>query len=369
MYTVAMSQIEKPRGPSISDIAADAGVSIATVSRVINASAFVKPDVAAKVKASIDRLGYVKLRSSRSEGYDGKRLVGLLVPDIENPYFASLIKGVQSVTCLRGLDVVLADPGNEPGHAAAQLARLVDRGIRAALVVAPEGFPVSGSGLEVESLRGSPVPVVFMDRRARPDGIHYVGSENYNGAYNAAVYLGSLGHRDILYLAGDRGLSTETERYAGFLDGMATGASRVGGSAPGPAPDGSTEGSAGCWKLFEPCDFSLDKAYRAVQDRLAAGLDFSAIFAADDYMAFGALKALRDSGLRVPEDVSLVGFDDLPFSAMIGLTTVRQQAFEIGVASMSLALDLMDGRRKGPQDVILSTSLIIRGSCAVRVGR
>jgi len=360
-----MSRTEKPQGPSISDIAADAGVSIATVSRVINASAYVKPEVAVKVKDSIERLGYVKLRSARSERADGKRLVGLLVPDIENPYFASLIKGVQSVTCLRGLDIVLADPGCQPDHAAAQLARLIDRGVRAALVVAPEGFSVPGTGLEAEGPRGAAVPVVYMDRRARPGGIHYVGSENYNGAYNAAVYLGSLGHRDILYLAGDRGLSTETERYAGFLDGMATASAGGTGARSSPQPGAKSAAEEG--RLFELCDYSLDKAYRAVRARLAAGLDFTAVFAANDYMAFGALSALRDSGLRVPEDVSLVGFDDLPFSAMIGLTTVRQQAFEIGVASMSLALDLMDGRRKGPQNVILSTSLIIRGSCAVRV--
>lgn len=344
-----MKSREKSRGPGIYDIAIDSGVSIATVSRVLNASAFVRPEVVARVKASMERLGYVRLRSGRPEAAGAGRLVGLIVPDIENPFFASLIKGVQATAGLRDFDIVLADPRDEPALAREQLDRLVARGVRAVLVVAPQGYPVPDSGLAAEGPRGLYIPVVYLDRRPKAEGVHYVGAENYNGAYNAAVYLGSLGHRDVLYLGGPRALSTEAERYSGFQDGMA-------GAAGSRRPD----------SLSDFCDFSLEKAYDAVKKRLLAGLDFSAIFAADDYMAFGALSALRDCGLRVPEDVSLVGFDDLPISAMIGLTTVRQQPYEIGSSAMALAFDLMDGHRKGPQTVILSTSLIIRGSCAVR---
>jgi LacI family transcriptional regulator len=341
---------EKHRGPGLTDIAADAGVSIATVSRVINASAYVKPDVALRVRTSITRLGYVRLRSARNAGGDRSPLVGLMLPDIENPYFASLIKGVQSVATTMGLDIALAEPGAEPSFAAESLARLIDRRVAAILVVAPKGFESACGRIDSDASRAG-IPVVYMDRRVKPDGINFVGSENYMGACNAAAYLCSLGHRDILYLAGSRGLSTETERRSGFLDGLA-----AAGIRDSAALDG----------LFELCDFSLDEAYAAVRRRIATGLDFSAVFAADDYMAYGALTALREAGLRVPEDVSLVGFDDLPFSSMFGLTTVRQQAYEIGVAAITMALDIAAGRRKGPQSVILSTSLVIRGSCSIR---
>ncbi|HUW71356.1 MAG TPA: LacI family DNA-binding transcriptional regulator [bacterium] len=350
-----MKEIEGSRRPCISDIAAEAGVSIATVSRVINASAYVKPDVASAVRHAIDRLGYVRLRIRSSD--EPLPLVGLMLPDIENPFFAGLIKGVQSAADTRGFDVMLVDSGNDPLAVPERLDRLSARRVQAALVVAPAGFNASDAVLSLQGPRGYSAPVVFMDRKVGSENAHFVGSENYHGAYNAAVYLASMGHRDVLYLAGDCGLSTESERHAGFMAGMAT-AGITNLDYAKDEPPRST-------RFFEPCGFSLDAAYRAVKTRLSAGLDFSAIFAADDYMAYGALNALREAGLRVPEDVSLVGFDDLPFSSMIGLTTVKQQAFELGVAALALAIDLAHGRRHGPQSVILSTSLIIRGSCAI----
>ncbi len=356
-----MEPMKEPDGskrPCISDIAAAAGVSIATVSRVINASAYVKPEVESAVRQAIDRLGYVRLRVR--SGDEPLPLVGLMLPDIENPFFAGLIKGVQSAADTRGFDVLLVDSGNDPAAVSERLDRLSARRVQAALVVAPAGFSASDADLSLNGPRGYSAPVVFMDRKVGSERAHFVGSENFHGAYNAAVYLASLGHRDVLYLAGDCGLSTESERRAGFLAGMATvGVTDL--DVPEEKPLRPT-------RFFEPCGFSLDAAYRAVRSRLAGGPDFSAIFAADDYMAYGALNAMREAGVRVPEDVSLVGFDDLPFSSMIGLTTVKQQAFELGMAALTLAIDLASGRRHGPQRVILSTSLIIRGSCGIRSG-
>jgi len=143
---------EKLRGPGLVDIAADAGVSIATVSRVINASAYVKPDVARRVRDSIDRLGYVRLRSARNGG-DRSPLVGLMLPDIENPFFASLIKGVQSVAATVGLDIALAEPGAEPVAAAESLGRLVERRAAAILVAAPTGSEAACAAIDDDASR------------------------------------------------------------------------------------------------------------------------------------------------------------------------------------------------------------------------
>jgi len=318
----------------------------------MNGSAYVKPEIALRVHEAVSELGYVKLRSSRKASPD-EPLVGLLVPDIDNPFFANLVKGVQAIAATRNADLFLSDAGRDSGALDERMGHLVERGVRALLVVAPGGYRHPGApGFSLEGPKGRNVPLVYMDRRVGDSGFHYVGSENQAGAYNAAVYLGSLGHGDILYLAGDDGLSTEAERYAGFLEGLEQ-------SWPGRAarrPEG----------LFARCDFSLALARATVAERLASGPAFSAIFAADDYMAYGALEALRDAGLRVPEDVSVMGFDDLPFSALLGLTSVRQQAYEIGSAAMAVALDLIEGRRRGEQRVILSTSLMPRASCALR---
>ncbi|GAB1456301.1 MAG: LacI family DNA-binding transcriptional regulator [Spirochaetia bacterium] len=350
--------------PSISDIASRAGVSIATVSRVINASTYVRPELSMRVNDAIESTGYVKLRSTRSATAEEARLIGLMIPDLDNPFFATLAKGIQSVASTRGLDMVLTDSGRDPDSAQTGLRRLAEHGVRALLVVAPEGFKPEGNALVAPGTKEA-IPVVYVDRKIHTDTAHYVGSENYQGACNAAAYLYSLGHRDILYLAGGDGLSTDQERYAGFLAG-------VSGLAVGSGMKPKVNRASSIQQrpldertLYEACGFSLDNAYRAVKARLKHGAPFSAVFAADDYMAYGALGALREAGLRVPEDISIVGFDDLPYSSIIGLTTVRQQAFELGVASITLALDLANGRRQGTQSVILSTSLIIRSSCAV----
>lgn len=335
--------MDKPKNnpPGIADIAAAAGVSVATVSRVINESSKVREEAAAKVREAIETLGYTRIRKPKSTAGLG-HYVGLAVPDIENPYFATLIRGVQSVAIAHGLDIVLMDSGMEPDHLRHKIIALSRKGMDTLLCV-----PAGDLGPTESQLASLTLPVVFMDRQPELPTANYVGSENRQGAYNAAKYLLSLGHRKILYLAGSGSLNTEKERRAGFLEALKE-------SNVDPEQVETIV-----------CDFSLEKAHEALRARLERAKDFTAVFAADDYMAYGALNAIREAGLRVPEDVSLVGFDDIPYSGMISLTTVSQPAFQIGANSMLLALDLLHGRKAAPQRIILPASLIIRGSCTV----
>lgn len=327
--------------PSIADIATAAGVSLATVSRVINDSGKVSEDVASRVRETIAALGYTRIRRAKvSTGLT--RFVGLAIPDIENPYFSSLIRGVQSVASSHERDFVLMDSAADIDQLRKSIVQLSKRGMEILLYVPSE--ETREATLQIADLG---IPVVFMDRCPDLPEANYVGSENRLGAYNAARYLLSLGHRRILYLAGLESLNTERERREGFMEALIQ----------------DSIDPKDC--LIKACDFSLEKAHATLRALLRGRTDFTAIFATDDYMAYGALNAIHERGLRVPEDISLVGFDDIPYSSMISLTTVSQPAYQIGANSMLLALDLLSGRKTAPQRIILPTSLIIRGSCAL----
>lgn len=336
-----MKQQRKKKGPTIQDVADRAGVSVATVSRVLNKSGEVSPTVETQVQSALDAMNYKRMRKiSVKNGENASGLIGLVVPDIENPYFSTLIKGIQDVAHSRGFNIILCDSNNDTDAGMSQIRQIEKNSIEALIYV-----HAGGETRETEELLGLDIPVVFLDRKLPLPGTNYVGSENRQGAYNAARYLLSLGHKDILYLSGNRELSTEKERYAGFTRAL--------------REEGVEEEQL---KLL-PCDYSFTKAFREVRRRLKERIDFTAVFAADDYMAFGALRALREAHLKVPEDISLIGFDDLPYSQMVSLTTVSQQAYQLGQNAMWLALDLRAGRKESPQEIILATSLIIRDSC------
>jgi LacI family transcriptional regulator len=334
----------KAHPPAIADIAAAAGVSVATVSRVINGNSHVSGEVAERVRAAIARLDYVRVRKPKAPS-GLCHFAGLAIPDIENPYFASLARGAQAVASAHGLDLLLMDSTRDDEKARKKAFSLARKGMDFLLYVPSDGM----RGVE-GFLSGLGLPVVFMDRCPELPEANYVGSENQRGAYNATKYLLSLGHRGILYLAGSSSLNTERERRWGFDRAL------------------SEEGIDPASAESLDCDFSLSMAHDAVAAALGRKRGFTAIFAADDYMAYGALNAIRERGLRVPEDISLIGFDDIPYSCMVSLTTVSQPAFQIGSCSMLLALDLLEGRRLPPQRTILPTSLIIRGSCAIPSG-
>jgi DNA-binding LacI/PurR family transcriptional regulator len=220
---------------------------------------------------------------------------------------------------------------------------LLEKGIAGLIFI-----PAPGTNPVIEGLIDGNYPLVFLDRRIDRDGINYVTSANEEGAYNAVRYLITLGHSEIVFIGGQDYLSTQKERFSGYRRAL---------EEVNIPLDGG---------LVLVGHHSLDRSHGAVRDLIRSGKRFSAIFATSDMMAFGAKQAVQDAGMKIPGDVSIIGFDDIPFSSAISLTTVSQPAYEMGKNAMLLLIDLINRRVRTPRRIVLRTSMVIRESCGKR---
>ena len=336
-----MDHSEEPYGnrTTIAEIAEIAGVSIATVSRVLNNNPTVRQENIEKVERVLTEHGYT--RSKERRAVHAAATIGLIVPDISNPWFPSLIKGVERLTRLYEMNLVLSDSENDAHIEAANIATMVSRGIDGLILV-----PTHRCSEAAVALVDDEFPLVFLDRQVDNRAVNFVTSSNTEGAYQATKYLLSLGHRRIVYIAGSEEIDTEWKRRGGYLRAL----------RESSVPERS--------ELIIPGNYVLDNARRSVSDLIRGGVSFTAVFASDDIMAYGAQIALSDYGLSIPENVSLIGFDDIRYSSLMGLTTVAQSPFELGKNAVLLLNDILSGRVTGPKTIELPTSMVIRESCA-----
>ena len=334
--------MESGKAATIHDVAKRAGVSLSTVSRVLNDYDSINPQTRERVEAAIKELNYEKSKTESAKSVKEKKTVGLILPDILNPFFPLLIKGIEQVSKIHGYHLILCDSENDVPLEQRHIDNLYDRGVDGVILIP------SSETAHVENLIESGLPFVFLDRFIEMDDASYVISDNEEGAYQAVKYLLKLGHHGIVNLTGPPDLSTERARIAGYKRAL-------------------SESDIACQEdLFVCGNYSLEEAYHAIDDLLQNKVTFSAIFATNDMMAFGARQALEDHNKHVPNDVSLVGYDDILFSSIISLTTVSQPAYEMGRNAMLLLLDLINERITTPQRVILRPSMVIRGSCQRR---
>lgn len=331
-----------PKSVTIHDVAKRAGVSLSTVSRVLNDYISVNPQTREKVEAAIRELNYDKTRTESPKQTQETKTVGLIIPDILNPFFPLLVKAIEQVSKIHGYSLILCDSENNPELEHQHINTLCERDV-GGLIVIP-----SSEATHVEQLVSKKLPFVFLDRFIEMDGASYVISDNEEGAYQAVKYLLKLGHRRIVNLTGPRDLSTEQARIKGYQRAL------------------SEEGIQCDDELCITGNYDVDNAYQAVIKLLQKHTEFTAIFATNDMMAFGAEKALKEHGLKIPDDISLVGYDDILFSSIISLTSVAQPTYEMGKNAMVLLLDLINERITMPQHIVLRPSMIIRGSCKRR---
>ncbi len=338
-----MAEMDTQKSITIHDVARKAGVSISTVSRVINENPSVKQNTRDRVHKALEELHYRRKRISTRKKAVAAKIIGLIIPDILNPFFTVLIKGIENAAKIQGYSIILCDSENDADIEARHIENLLKNGIEGLVFI-----PAPGRNSLIYALMADDFPLVFLDRKIDNDRINYVVSANEEGAYHAVKYLLSLGHIDIMYIAGDRQLSTEIERFNGYRRAI----------EEAGIPLNS--------ELLVNGEYSWKKAYEEVHSLIDAGARFTSIFASSDIMAFGAKQAIEDMGKKIPEDISIIGFDDIPFSSAISLTTVSQPAYEMGKNAMLLLIDLMKGRISSPQRIILRPSMIIRGTCVKR---
>ena len=330
------------RRPTVKDVADEAQVSLASVSLVLNGKVGVGPDTRLRVQAAIDRLGYQRR---------GQRLViGLLierlsVPAYSDPLVGLMIHGVEVEAGRRGYHVLLA---SIEGGSTQFPAMVAEQQVGGLVVVG--GGDISDTYIRM--LADTNLPLVLLDNYVSGLAVPCVLGDNVTGAYLATRHLIELGHKRIAILEGPRKYKTLTERREGYLRAL-----DEAGLPIEPA------------LMVKPLQHRPRKGYEEAQSLLALPITKrpTAIFAISDKTALGAMDAVKDAGLRIPDDIALVGFDDVAESAHStpNLTTVRLPAHAMGETAVKLLVDLTAGGVVTPSKTVLYTELVIRQSSSV----
>ncbi len=330
---------------TLEEIGRMAGVSRSTVSRVINNEKSVRPQVRERVQALINETGYRPNAAARSLASNRTGVIGLVIPHrvhtlFDDPYFPLLIQGVSHASNLAEvtLSLFLFESETEEQDL---YPRLMGSGAVDGVVITATRM----GDLLLRRLASDQLPYVVIGRPDAAEGVTYVDVDNHGGARRAALHLCSLGYQRIAYIGAPTNTTAGVDRRSGFLEGLA-----VCGATP--SDDLMCDG-----------DYTEESGYLAMHALLSADPD--AAFVATDTMAVGALRALNEAGVSVPNEVGLMSFDGLPPSerSLPRLTTVRQPVTETGVRAVELLLGLVNGDIEGPVHEIVPTELIVRESC------
>jgi len=328
------------------DVARLAGVHPATASRALNPETrlLVSEETAKRVLAAAAELGYRPNAVARSLRTRRSHTIGVLIPDLNNPLFPPMIRGLEDRLAAAGYVALI---GNTDGDDARErqvfeqmLARHVDGYV---LATAHLRHP-----LLAEAVRAG-VPVVLMNRMAGDSNFPSVTVDNERGVQLAVSHLAGLGHRNIACIAGPQDLSTGLARYRGFQAAMAAAGLEV---APGQVAFARA--------------FSIEEGRRCAAEILASDAGCTAVAAANDMLAVGCYLALDQAGLRCPADISVVGFNDMPFIDMLRppLTTIAFPHYQLGTQAAQMLIERMNGDAGPARALYLAPELIVRGSTA-----
>jgi|YNPNPStandDraft_1061719.scaffolds.fasta_scaffold02148_9 LacI family transcriptional regulator len=335
------------RRPTIKDVAARAGVSFKTVSRVINGQPGVREEVRRRVLAAIAELGYVVNQSARALALGQSRTIGVIIPRLTDPHSFDVVHHVGLASERRKAGVIILTRPTLPD--ALSMSQFIGHGlVGALLLVAPR--PLESY---LPLLRALRIPTVICETPllaedgSGPQVAPCVVADNRGGAYAGTSYLLSLGHRQIAFIQGAESNQNHL-RFLGYRDAL----------ADHGLPLVEAWVRQGRW--------TWESGYAEALALLALPQPPTAIFCANDAMALGAMRAIMERGWRVPEDISVLGFDDIPAAAQSTppLTTVRQPTPEIVEKALDLLIRGLDGASLAPTNYVFPTSLVVRGSCA-----
>ena len=340
---------DRRNGTTLEEVASRAGVSRATVSRVVNGSPKVSADIRRAVEAAVLELGYVPNRAARSLVTRRSGSIGVIIAEPTNvlfsdPFFPRLLRGISAALTARDLQLVLLMPASpsETDRTADYLAAGHVDGVLVVSLHDNDPLPLR--------MAEAHIPMVLSPRPRRPMSVSYVDVDNRGGAHSAVAHLVESGRRVIATITGPTDMAPGVDRLTGYRDALVD-------AGLGTDPELEVVG-----------DFSHAGGASAMERLLAARPDIDAVFAASDLMAAGALTVLTAAGRRVPGDVALVGFDDSPVATTTqpALTSVRQPVEEMGHEMARLLIDAVEGGDLVPRRVILATQLIERASSAGR---
>jgi LacI family transcriptional regulator len=331
----------KDKSITLIDVAREASVSLATTSRVINNEVHVRPEKRERVLRAMARLGYTVNSQARSLRVGLSQTVGLVVRDVGTAYAGEIVRGIDLELAESQYDLMLYTTHRRITQESAYVTML-SRGMADGLLLILPRHPET----YLQVLRERHYPHVLIDHQGIDNRGPAVGATNWQGAFDATHYLIELGHRRIGFVTGDMDLGCARDRLAGYHAAL-----KQSGLSEDPA-------------LVREGDFFQPRGYTAAFELLELPEPPTAIFSSNDVMAFGVMEAVRDHHLRIPEDVSIVGFDDIPQATQVHppLTTVRQPLEQMGRAAARLLLELIQEPDRLPPRIELPTEVAIRAT-------
>ena len=327
---------------TLNDVARLAGVSTMTVSRVINGSGYSSVETRARVNSAITELGYMPNALARQLRSKRTRTIALVLTDIANPFFTTVARGVEDAARLKGYAVMFCNTDESEVEELEYIRVLIQRRVDGVLLV-----PATNSSESLELLRKHGLPVVVLDRRLSAADVDGVRGDSEAGGHLAVRHLLDLGHRRIAVLTGPETVSTAVDRVAGYRRALAD------------------EGLSFDDEIVVFGEFNEASGREMTERVLAIRPRPTAIFAGNNFIAFGAIQALREAALGIPDDMSVVVFDDLPQGWVFDpfLTVVAQPAYEIGRQAAELMLERLAGDAPvEPRTIVLPGALITRRS-------
>ena len=328
--------------PTIHDVAKRAGVAPITVSRVINNSGYFSQETRESVEAAISELGYVPNTLARSLRLKRTNTLALIVSDITNPFFTTLARGVEDTASDMGFTVILCNTDESEKEEQKYLQMLLQKQVDGILLVPSYSKPDS-----IEMVQKHGTPLVVIDRSVPGAMVDVVRGDSEGGAYQLTRLLLSLGHRRIAMLSGRKEVSTAVDRVAGYRRAM------------------KESGYGESEQCIIYGEYNQASGYDMTRSILHEPLRPTAMIAANNFISIGALKALQDAGMRVPEDISLVAFDDLPPALVIFpfFTVAAQPSYEMGRQATNLLVARLNGQPSQQfKEIVLPVEIIVRKS-------
>ncbi len=322
------------------------GLSITTVSRVLNGKAEtyrISSSTQQRVLDAAKEHNYIPNKIARGLKTDKTETLGLIIPDIANPFFADIAKSIELEARLKGFSIFLCDSREELPVEKELINLLLGHKVEG-IIIAPVGTNFD----HLIRIYESGLPLVIVDRYSPGMNLPYITSDNYQGAFDAVNHLISMGHRKIACIQGIKDSQPSKERVMGYVDALKKNHINVDHS------------------LISGEDFSTENGYKQTQILYSVDNTPTAIFALSNLISLGVIQALSEMGLSIPEDVSLISYDEQPYSAYLGtpLTTIEQKKSELGQLAVSVITKLIEnkGFKVKPVSMKLKTTLIIRKS-------
>jgi LacI family transcriptional regulator len=334
---------KKRRRVTIKDVARASGVSYATVSRVLSGYEFVRETTRKRVMEAVERLGYVANVQARSLVSGRSHIIGLLVPNLDNSYVGTITQGIDQELARANCDVMLYTSHRHSGKESFYV-RAIANGLTEGLLLVAPLVPTT----YLDALREQNYPYVLIDQADATESSSVVEATNWQGAYEATCYLSQLGHTRIAFITGSLAVRSAIDRVEGFKAALV--------DCDLPFRE----------ELVLEGDYQQQTGFEITKSLLqSVESPPTAIFASNDLSAFGAMDAARECGLRIPDDISIIGFDDIPQASFVypKLTTVRQPLEQMGRVAVKMLLEQIEDQSRPPQRVALATQLVIRDSC------